>query len=56
MKAVYTITAGRLCGLLLLAMLAGALLRGLPATAQNTKNIQTPNGPPKESFMSRATP
>jgi lactoylglutathione lyase len=51
MKTVYTLTAERLCGLLLLAMLAGALLRGLPATAQNTKNIQTPNGPPKEKRM-----
>jgi lactoylglutathione lyase len=55
MKSVYTITAGRLCGLLLLAMLAGALLcvwlRGLPATAQNTKNNQTPNGPMKEKRM-----
>ncbi len=51
MKSVYILTAPRLCGLLLLAMLAGALLRGLPATAQNTKNIQTPNGPPKEKRM-----
>ncbi len=45
MKTVYTLTARRLCGLLMLAMLAGALLcvllRGLPATAQNTQ-------PPKE--------
>lgn len=51
MKAVYTITAGRLCGLLLLAMLAGALLRGLPATAQNTKNIQAPNRPNRPNGM-----
>ena len=55
MKTVYTLSAGRLCGLLLLAMLAGGLsclwLRGLPATAQNTKNNQTPNGPMKEKRM-----
>lgn len=48
MKTVYTLTIGRLCGLLLLAMLAGSLLRELPATAQNTKNTQTP---PKEKRM-----
>lgn len=47
MKTVYTLSAGRLCGLLLLAMLAGRLLRGLPATAQNTKN----NQPTKEKRM-----
>ncbi|MGH9766840.1 MAG: VOC family protein [Blastocatellia bacterium] len=45
MKSVYTLTARRLCGLLLLAMATGALLclllRGLPATAQNTKPNQS---------------
>jgi uncharacterized protein len=52
MKPVYTLTARRLYGLLLLAVLAGALcsllLLGLPATAQNAKNTPSPNGAPKE--------
>jgi uncharacterized protein len=51
MKSVYTLTARRLYSLLLLAVLAGALcsllLRGLPATAQNTKTIQPTKEKPK---------
>src|SRR5262249_6813214 len=61
MNAVYTLTARRLCGLLLLAMASGALLclllRGLPGAAQSAKQNQSsnalPNAPKEKAKMGR---
>jgi predicted enzyme related to lactoylglutathione lyase len=60
MKTVYTLTGRWLCGWLLLAMATGAvlclLLRGLPATAQNTKQNQNPmaqKAPKEKAKMGR---
>jgi uncharacterized protein len=57
MKTVYTLTARRLCGLLLLAMASGALLllllRGLPGAAQGAKQNQSSNAPKEKAKMGR---
>ncbi len=57
MKTVYTLTARRLGALLLLAMATGALscllLRGLPATAQNTKPNQSQTTPKEKAKMGK---
>jgi uncharacterized protein len=57
MKTVYTLTARRLCGLLLLAMASGALpvllLRGLPGAAQGAKQNQPSNAPKEKAKMGR---